>query len=290
MGLRDPWEAAATVGPGPIRASATRFLGRTDDLSRAIWREALGAEPGAAAMLHAAVARDAGDGWPARLAPRWLEELFGAGTRGLALALPVLPRTLGASSFARALALFGYAFRVASAQGTMPFALASDPWFVGAHRLAFVFGALAADPEFGVRSLGLGRRIADRQARILARTALLEARVGAARVVLGGEESTSLGDFGGIGERLFGAPLDRRFHGVWPAPRADEQARWLALLLAPALRGALREGFDADWFRNPRAWAHLRSQGAGPAFEAVDETSLEPGSDALVACFERALG
>jgi hypothetical protein len=290
MGLAHPWEPAVAVGLGPLRASAARFFERTDDLSRAVWRESLGTEPGAAAVLHAAVAREAGDGWPARLTPRWLAEQFGAGISGLPLALPALPQTMGAASFARALALFGYAFRVASAEGTMPFTLASDPWFVSAYRFAFVFGALAADPEFGVRSLGLGRRVAGRQARILARSALLEARVGAARVMLGAGEGAPRDAFDDVTERLFGAPVDRRFQGVWPVARTDEPARWLALLLAPALREALREGFDADWFRNPRAWAHLRALGAGPAFEAVDEATLEPGGDALVRSFERALG
>jgi hypothetical protein len=290
MGLAHPWDAASVAGPGALRASASRFLERTDDLSRAVWRESLGSEPAAAAVLHAAVARDAGDGWPARLTPRWLEEKFGAGTRGLPLALPPLPQTIGAASFARALAHFGHAVRVALGQGTMPFALASDPWFVGAHRLGFVFGALAADPEFGVRALGLGRRVADRQARVLARTALLEARVGAARVLLGEGDAIARDAFDDVGARLFGSPLDRRFLGVWPGTRADEPARWFALLLAPALRGELRETFDADWFRNPRTWAHLRSRGAVPAFEPVDEGSVGPGGDALVRSFEHALG
>jgi hypothetical protein len=293
MGLAHPWAPVASVDLGRLRASAARFLERTDDLSRAVWRESLGAEAEVAAVLHAAVAREAGDGWPARLTPRWIDEQFGAGVRGLPLDLPALPATLGAASFARALALFGYAFRVASAQRTMPFAIANDPWFVGAHRLAFVFGALAADPEFHVRALGVGRRIAERQARVLARTALLEARLGAARVFLGEAEGSPSDAFDEIGARLFPegrAPLDRRLMCVWPAPRVDEPARWIALLQAPGLRGALRDGFDVDWFRNPRAWAHLVSLGAGPAFEAVDESSLEPGADAVVRSFEYALG
>jgi hypothetical protein len=289
MGLAHPWVPAG-VAVGPLRASAARFLERTDDLSRLVWRESLGAEPGAAAVLHAAVAREAGDGWPARLTPRWILEPFGAGVRRLSLDLPAVPATLGAASFARALSQFGYAFRVASGQGTLPFALANDPWFVGAHRLAFVFGALAAEPEFHVRALGVGQRIAGRQARVLARTALLEARVGAARVVLGEGEGSPSDAFDDIGARLFGSPLDRRMAGVWPAARADEPARWLALLQAPGLRGALRDGFDADWFRNPRAWTHLVSLGAAPAFETVEESSLEPGGAALVRSFEDALG
>ncbi len=290
MGFGHPWEPAVAIGLGPLRASAARFLERTDDLSRAVWRESLGAEPGAAAILHLAMARDAGDGWPARLTPRWLDEQFGAGLRGLALELPALPRTLGAASFARGLALFGHAVRVASAPGAMPFALASDPWFVAAHRLAFVFGALAADAEFFLRALGVGRRKADAQARVLARTELLEARLGAARILLGSDEAVSRDTFDEIAARLFGAPIDRRFHDLWPSARTDEPARWLALLQAPALRASLRDSFDSDWFRNPRAWAHLRAQGAGPAFETVEEGALEPGGGALVHSFERALG
>jgi hypothetical protein len=289
MGLSHPWEPAA-VGLVPLRASASRFLERTDDLSRAVWRESLGAEPAMAAILHAAAAREAGDGWPARLTPRWLEEQFGAAARGLVLELPALPQTIGAASFARGLALFGYAFRVASAQGAMPFALACDPWFVAAHRLAFVFGALAADAEFFLRALGVGRRTADAQARVLARTLLFEARVSAARVLLGGDESAARDAFDDIGSRLFGSAIDRRFHGVWPAARVDEPARWLALLLAPGLRESLRDHFDTDWFRNPRAWAELRAHGAGPAFEAVDEGTLGSSGEALVRSFERALG
>jgi hypothetical protein len=290
MGFADPWEPEVPIAIGTLRASASRFLERTDDLSLAVWRESLGAEPGAAAVLHAAVAREAGEGWPARLTPRWLEELFGAGTRGLTLDLPTLPQTIGAASFARGLALFGHAFRVASNQGSMPFALARDPWFVGAHRLAFVFGALAADPQFYLRALGLGQRVAGGQARVLARTALLEARVAAARLLLGGDEPGRRDAFDDIAARLFGAPMGRRFHGVWPAAREDEPARWLALLLTPELRASLRDHFDTDWFRNPRAWVHLRSLGAGPAFETVDEGALESGGDALVRSFEHALG
>lgn len=290
MGFSHAWEPTVAVGLGTLRASASRLLERTDDLSRAVWRESLGAEPGPAAVLHAVVARDAGEGWPARLTPRWLESLFGGAARGLTLELPELPPTLGAASFARGLALFGHALRVASSQGSMPFALARDPWFVGAHRLGFVFGALAADPEFHLRALGLGRRVAAAQARLLARTALLEVRVSAARLLLGGDEAGPRDAFDDIGARLFGAPMDRRLRGAWPAARADEPARWLALLQSPGLRGSLRDRFDTDWFRNPRAWADVRSQGAGPAFETVDESSLESGGDALVRSFEHALG
>jgi hypothetical protein len=290
MGFSHPWQPlVGPAGPASLRASARRFLERTDDLSRFVWGELFGPEARPADVLHAAVGREAGDGWPARLTPRWLEEQFGAGVRGLALTLPPLPQTLGAASFARALAMFGFAFRLALAPAGMPFALAREPAFTGAHRLAFVFGALAADTSFQLKNLGVGRRSAHAQTRVLARTAFLEARLGAARIVLG-EDGAARDQFDDISARLFGAPLEGRFHGAWPVARDDEPARWVGLLQAPSLAASLRATFDTDWFRNPRAWAHLRSQGVGPAREPVEDAALDAGGDALVRSFEEALG
>ncbi len=289
MGLAHPWEQVVPVGLTPLRESAARVLDRTEDLSRSVWKESPGREAGAAAVLHAVVAREAGDGWPAHLTPRWFEETFPAARR-LPLELPPLPVVIGAASFARALGMFGGAVRLATVQASMPFALARDPAFLAAHRLGFLFGALAADPQFYFRALGVGRRAAFAQARVLARTALFEARLSAARVLLGDDVPTARDAFDEIGARLFGSPLDGGLHGAWPAAREDEPARWLALLQAPALRREVRERFDTDWFLNPHAWSHLRSQGAAPAHEPVEENSLELGVDALVHAFEGALG
>jgi hypothetical protein len=288
MGLAHAWDQRVPATPAQVRASAERLLARTDDLSRAVWAEALREDLQPSAVLHAAVARDAGDGWPARLSHRWLEETFGAGVRGLALELPAPPRTLGAASFARAMAAFGYAFRVAAAPAAMPFALAREPWFIDAHRFAFVFGGLAADPEFHQRVLGLGSRRARAQARVLARTALLEARLGAARLLL--DPTAGPDAFDEAATRLFGAPLDARLRGAWPAAREDEPARWLGLLGAPARVRSLRDEFDVDWFRNPRAWAELRARCAVPAYEGVDADALAGASEILARAFEDALG
>jgi hypothetical protein len=294
MGLEHPWTLAAPLTPSALRASAARVLDRTDDLSRAVWARAIDEAKGtsaAAAVLHSAMAREAGDGWPAHLAPRWFEDVFGAGLRGLPLDLPALPPAAGAASFARALVVLGRTFRVASTSSSMPFAVAYDPLFASAHRVGFVFGALAADPEFQVRALGLGRRGAGAQGRVLARTALLELRAGAARIVLG--DGGARDAFDATTARLFGEPLDPRLRGAWPVERDDEPARWLAMLQAPSLRQSLRDRFDVDWFRNPRAWAELRGLGAGPAVdraEPTDDASLDASADALVRAFEDALG
>lgn len=243
-------------------------------------------------LLHAAVARGAGHGWPSRLSHRWLDETFGVGTMRLELNLPPLPEAVGAASFGRALSMFGFAFRLATASRSMPFAIAREPGFVGAHRLAFVFGALVVDPAFHVRMLGVGERIALAQARLLTGTALLEARLHAARVLLGDDQTPATRElFEEVSTRLFGSPLDPKLRGAWPRARDDEPARWVALLEAGPLRESLRQRFDVDWFRNPRAWADLRAQGAVPSREPIDDSVVgDSGVVALAQTFERALG
>jgi hypothetical protein len=289
MGLGHPWEQRVPVAPRVILASASRFLERTDDLARAVRRETIGEGPAPEAALHAAIARDAGDGWPARLTPRWLEETFRSGLQGLSLELPPLPHAAGASSFARAMTSFGQAYRRACAPRAMPFSLAFEAWFLGTYRFGYAFGALAGNPEFHQRALGLGSRRAAAQARVLGRTALFEARLGAARLILDAEE-TPRDAFEDVTIRLFGGALDGRLRGAWPGSRDAEPARWLGLLGAPALVRTLREAYDTDWFRNPRAWTHLRALGAGPAYEAVEEAAVTEGGEALARAFEDAVG
>jgi len=294
LGFVHPWDAAVPPATAPsLLASARRFLDASDDLWRVVRREALRGtdRSDTADVLQSVLARDAGEGWPARLTPRWLSDVFGAGVGRLPIELPALPEPLGASSFMRALRIFGRAVRIASAPRAAPFAVRDDPAFVGAHRDAVLFGSLAADPAFHVRILGLGQARAAAQGRILARTALLDARVDAARVVVGGSGVEPARDvFDEMGERLFGAPLDARMRGAWPRSRDDEPARWTALVQGPAVRLAMRESFDTDWFRNPKAWAHLVAQGAAPAYEKLEEGCLDAGPIALARAFEEALG
>jgi hypothetical protein len=294
LGLGHPWELLGAGDVPALRHVARRLLDATEDLSRAVWKDAVrdgDRQGGPAAVLVAAVAREAGEGWPARLSPRWLESLFGTPSAGLRVELPALPPALGAASFARALGSFGHAMHVAAAPAATPFALAHEPGARAAHRLGFVLGALAADVEWQTRALGLGRRSALRQARVLARTALLEARVAAARLLLGDDATPAPRElFEELGPRLFGAPLDARLRGAWPPPRDDEPARFVGLVESRALGATLRERFDVDWFRNPRAWAHLRATSAAPAREPIDAKALAVEADAVARAFEGALG
>jgi len=288
LGRAHAWDLL-DVGPAAaLRAAARRLLDATEDLARAVWKDARG---GAAEVLHGAVGREAGEGWPAHLTRRWLEGIFGVALSGLKVELPPLPATLGAASFPRALYDLGFATRLAAAPTAMPFALAREPGACAAHRLGFVFGALGSDVEWQTRVLGLGRRIALRQTRVLARTALLDARLHAARLLLAPAVTPTPRDlFDELTQRLFGLPLDARLRGAWPVARDDEPARFVALVEALPFTEALRDRFDLDWFRNPRAWAHVRAISAVPAAEAHDAKALDAGADRLARAFEGALG
>jgi hypothetical protein len=291
LGVGHPWVLRTGVAASAVRAAATRLLDATEDVAQASRKEALGSSPDAAAVIHLAVGRDAGEGWPAHLTARWIDEAVGGAASGLTVRLPALPPAIGAASFARALRLFGAALRRASSPASLPFALRAEPAFVAAHRSGHVFGSLAAEPEFQVRVLQLGRRAAGAQARALGRTALVEARLEAARTIWSDEAAFADADaFDELTVRVFGAPLDRRYRGAWPSPREDEPASFLGLVGAQAMRETLRDRFDVDWFRNPRAWAHLRASAAAPAFEPIDEAALLEGAAALGRAFEQALG
>ncbi|MDP8998738.1 MAG: hypothetical protein M3O46_01355 [Myxococcota bacterium] len=291
FGIEHPWSGLTSIAPSLLRDLATRLLDRTQDLSRAAWKDASREGAGAAAVIHAAVARDAGEGWPARLTPRWLEDVFGPAPKGMPIEMTPLAAPLGAASFARALVAFGFAVRLAAIPSSLPFAVAHDPAFIGAHRLGFVFGALASDAQWQARVLGIGRHTAGAQSRLLARSALLDARLHAARLLLGDEAAIPPRDrFDELGVRLFERPLDPRLCGAWPGAREDEPARLIALIDSRALAESLRDRFDSDWYRNPRAWEYLREHGAAPAHESIDAAGLAARIDVLAREFECLVG
>ena len=290
MGWGHPWEGLVGPTRSALREAAFRLLRVTDDLSRSVRKEAADGED-AAASFFGASGREASHGWPARLTARWLREAFRGEPRDTAPQLGGLPRPAGAASFARALSQFGFAVRIALTPTSLPFALAREPAFVVAHRFGWLFGGLATDPEFHIRVLGLGRAAARSQSRTLVKTALLEARVQAARLLLSDEHAFAPADLHSeLTERLFGSPLDPRLRGAWPAPREDEPARLVALLQTPELRHGLRERFDLDWFHNPRAWGHLREESSRSARETIDEAILVASADRLAKEIEGALG
>jgi hypothetical protein len=216
-------KADAELAPLDAEKAATRLLADTAALvpPTESWAD----------TFAMGVGRDASEGWPARLGPRWLMDLFQQGplTEGLRLALEPLPafvRTppanaplIGASSFARALGAFGAA--LAEADGASgPWCIAHAPFDVRVRRRAALFASLAADPVFATTRLGLGRDRARDQARKVAHALLIALRVDAARVLAQGVLVMPAGErasrFEEVTAAAFVAPIPTSLAGVVP--------------------------------------------------------------------------
>ncbi|MRG92864.1 hypothetical protein [Polyangium spumosum] len=282
LGIEDVDAFEVPVQPATSLARiAERVLDVTDELlpkRTSRWNDA----------LAASLARDAGEGWPARLSPRWFQELFGKTGLFDGLTIPPfeLPRLVGATSFARALARFGAAFAEADVPRAAPFVLARPPFDLRAARRAALFGALPADPTFGVRALGLGRSRARAQAEQVARALLLSLRLLAARVLFRGSVTlphrARRERFEELTFRALGASIPGVLAFVVPAAEPRDPTRLAGALLAMSDRRALIERFDEDWFENPRAALALREEHAAlPREPKGSEVAIEAGAHDL---------
>ncbi len=289
LGAEDAWSLATGLQRSAVEVGATELLAATHDVWRMVQKEACTTNETARALpvdaIRLAVARDAPEGWPAHLTTRWLAELFPRFGEGLSLEIGSLPAPVGASSFARALAAFGFALRVAGPAASLPFALARSPNFVDAHRFAAVFAALSASDAFQRRALGNTARIAAAQTRALWRTLLFDVRLSCVRVLVARDEDR----FEELTTELCGTPMPNALAGAWPIARDDEAARALATLTWLPLARDLVERFDVDWFRNPRAAIYLRARASGPAWESAAEVDTGAAARSLALAFEEKL-
>lgn len=286
LGLDHPWALAAEGGrsAATLEALARAVLDATEPLAEELRRELArraGRPVDAALTIDEAFAREAGEGWPARLGARWLEDVFRAATPRPPRP-PSLPRALGGASFLRAAALWGAAHRRESVSRALPFALARDPYPAEAFAFGGAFAIAVADRVFARRKLGLSARAADAHSRALARALLHAIRAAAAAVLSGLREGTDPAALEELGARVFGAPLPSTLASAWSyggfsgASRVDAPARLLGVVRAHALWRALVERFDEDWFDNPRAGAHLGAVSAGPIRPYPDVGAQRP--------------
>ena len=247
------------------------------------------------AALDAALARDAGEGWPAVLGPRWLAEMFRHIRLfdALRLDLAPLPSALGGASFCRALASLGRAFANADIPSGTPFVVARAPHDVLAPSRAALFGSLPMDPAFHRTVLGLGKDRARSQARQIAHglavSLVLDAVATLTSITLFDAPRSLDERFADLTDRTFGDAWPRQLAGVLPRARADRPTAFTGVLLAAADRIRLRDAFDEDWFRNTRAHDELRHEHrASPALPNAE--TLGAAADLLVRSFREALG
>jgi|GEM_PF-980131 len=249
--------------------------------------------------IHASLARDASEGWPARLSVRWLEDVFGglvprAVRVNAERVLKPFAAPLGGASFLRAAVAWGVAWRKVQPASTMPFALAADPYPALAWRLGYALANAVASPAFQQRALGLSLRRAKAQSRSLRVALFMGARMVALRTFFEATLDSARGSgvppalFEEMTARVFRAPLPDALRDAWPSTDACDAARLLGLLRTLAFAHDLTQRFDDDWYRNPKAGLHLVSLGAGPAF---DDEDVEPDvPHRLARVFEEALG
>jgi hypothetical protein len=286
LGLAHP---NALAGGDNAFSLASAFLDATQPLADELARHArpsMKGDPRAATFVQRALGRDATEGWPAHALQRWLDDAFRSMAPRCVNAGPLAPPTSSAS-FLRAAYTWGFAWKASGTPASMPFALARDPYSPLGHRLGFTMASVVGEPIFQKRVLELPARIANNQARHLRATMFAYARTLAVRTLLSTSERVTVSRFEDLTSRLFGTPLPAVLHEAWPDVRADETTRFLALFSANTFIEQLVQRFDEDWFRNPKAGAHLTSLACAPAFVA---DPVENDSAARTArAFERAL-
>lgn len=270
-----------------VAQEATEFLRRTDDLAVSL----LGRAGDLAGLVAELVARDVPGVWPTKPDARWLFDQFQGSSllQGLTVDLGPTPAALGAASFARALARLGAAYARSAVLGGSPFALTSDASEVHPLRRGALFAALAADPLFLRKQVGLSRDAGAEASRALASTFLASARlhaVGATMDVMGATGSS----IAEVMEHALKVPVPPALSGAFPrlSPRAAEL--FVATLLARADAAELKNAFDDDWFKNPRGLLRLRELDAAPRPPKLPSEELRGSGESLARALEAMAG
>jgi hypothetical protein len=288
-GLKSPDEIELVCPQ--VALHAEQWLSRTRDLSESeLPRDDI------ALLVDTGLGLDAKEGWPARISPRALEQLFAGGRllEGLDLDPGPLPDTLAPASFLRALRRVGAAFSEATAPRRQPFALAHDPYGLRRSELGALFALLPVLPAFAKTKLALGRDRARRHIRALGLSLLVESRLLALKVrlrgpALSGKSAMTEALEAGI-ERAFAAGVGGVLPHAFVRLHADDSQRFAGSLRAAARHESLKHEHDEDWFDNPRAVDQLRAEAAlTPAFE-LEPSEIEQGIEASYRFLVEAIG
>ncbi|MFI5302774.1 MAG: hypothetical protein ACHREM_32185, partial [Polyangiales bacterium] len=224
-------------------------------------------------------------GWPGTLTPRWFAELSRGtslfeglkldarvdagrlGPRADESSLRLAPPT-GAWTFARGLHAIGVALRLHGRESRAPFAVHHQPHDVRALALGEAFAQLTTTTAFHSRARGLAQSKADLAARRLGTTRLLERRNLALRVVLGPQlrrgRRRFIEAFAETAGDALGGETPKELASLLGGPGvlgpAEDAARVRSFATGDALGLELRERFDVDWWRNPKAAAWIRER------------------------------
>lgn len=270
--------------------TAAVVLDRTEDLARdsraASWWDG----------LRQSLGVDAREGWPARLVPRWLAEVFrGTGFASVPPAEPVaLPPARGGLSFASALGRFGVAHLDQARRQAPQFALHQHPYDTRRHERFGLFASIAAERSFAQRVLRLGGERAAEHRRRVGRAMLRSVRIDAWRVLaaaaLRSNPQQATDTYCTASARVLGATAPATLMGVLPELRPSDGAALVGHVLAASQREQLIGQFDEDWFRNPRAAESLRAADQHPRDGTpIESTRVTRAIEQTCWAFERSL-
>jgi hypothetical protein len=268
-GGEDPVESLAKL--------AEKLLRDTSDAAEQLW----GA--GWARLVRASLAIEAGEGWPARLAPDTLRSLLGRRELFLGAELQPgnLPRRLAPISFVRAGHQVGQALAAALAPGDVPFVVAREPDDLVGHRLGWLLGLWMATVPFLQRGLGLSKARAVESRRHFQLATLATGRLAAARYLTARAALGSSSEFGQryseITGRLVGTPLPETSSLVRFSIHLDEGARFSAFLSAHAWIQRWIEVYDEDFYENPRFQQELRAELSRPGASTLPLDDCQVG-------------
>lgn len=308
-------------------ARANAFLDATDDLASEAVRWVLGGADGAPwhALARGLRARDldglvprasrwrrlAGDVAALELARPLAERVRVEPSHGgldprarvVAIAPPTdvriaqSPLELGVAGEVLAADAVGRALALALVSPALPPTLRRPLAATVARAFGTLLAQLHADAAHLAKARGIARREAERVARITTTVLALDARVQAAGVIVRRGETTGharLELAADLVRRALRSDVPRSIAAVLAVTPSGSGARFRGRTSGLALWCALREHFDEDWYRNPRAEGPLRAaaeRGGALSAEAVaGELGVTPeiAASRLVELFDRA--
>lgn len=245
-------------------------------------------------FLSVATGHEAGEGWPARLAPDALRALLNAPEllRGVELDPGPLPERAVPASFPRALAQVGRALSWALAPRHVPFVVRHDGEDLRGHFAASLLLFYSCSDVFLKKVLGLSGARLERTSRALSGALLAHLRLSAVRAALlsdlFGPQGTALESYQELSAQLLlGEDLPPSSALGRFSVRRDEAARFSGLLWAAAVTLQLTEEYDEDFWRNPRMQQWLRAELSQPAALTVQPEVAQRGAAAALAATVR---
>lgn len=258
---------------------AELVLRQTRDAAESQW------DAGFAAFVEAGQARDASEGWPGRLVPDSLRELFGDSLlfRGVNIQLGSLPSRLNPMSFVRAAVMLGRSLSRELAAPDLPFVIARDPHDLPGKRLGELFGIWTMSEAFLRRQLKLSPSQAKEASRSIRRAHVAHTRLLAVKVLVRELARTRalIEKWGSLSFSVFREELPPSAALSRFAVPDDSAARLVAHLSAVSWSAGLMENYDEDWYLNPRAQEQLRDEARRPAFSKVSSAECEAGLEVV---------